>query len=146
MEGAGVHREKTAVYKPRREASVETNCLDTLYIYLAALCLSWVTRDLALRYTDSLVAQPQLLPGTRGSWSPLSGLKGVKPPVEFGERTRDCSPGHAGAGSTHSSTRGLRPPEQLERRAPLRQTQRSPEWPRHLHRIPRLSEAPREVP
>ena len=29
---------------------------------------------------------------------------------------------------------------------PLRQTQRSPEGPRHLHRIPRLSEAPREVP
>ena len=27
------------------------------------------------------------------SWSPLSGLKGVKPPVEFGERTQDCSPG-----------------------------------------------------
>ena len=58
----------------------------------------------------------------------------------FGERTRDCSPGHAGkegpqlarrgtatpehrpqrpAGSTHSSTRGLRPPEQLERPAGL---------------------------
>ena len=28
----------------------------------------------------------------------------------------------------------------------LRQTQRSPEGPRHLHRIPRLSEAPWEVP
>ena len=33
---------------------------------------------------------------TRISWSPLSGLKGVKPPVEFGERTRDCSPGNSG--------------------------------------------------
>ena len=33
---------------------------------------------------------------TRGSWSPLSGLKGVQPPLPFGERTRDCSPGHAG--------------------------------------------------
>ena len=30
------------------------------------------------------------------SWSPLSGLKAVKPPVMFGERTRDCSLGHAG--------------------------------------------------
>ena len=30
------------------------------------------------------------------SWSPLSGLKGVKPPVEFGEGTRDCSLGPAG--------------------------------------------------
>ena len=30
------------------------------------------------------------------SWSPLSGLKGVKPPVKFGERIRDCSPGQAG--------------------------------------------------
>ena len=28
----------------------------------------------------------------------------------------------------------------------LRQTQRSPEGPRHLHRIPRLSEAPWQVP
>ena len=42
---------------------------------------------------------PRLLPGTLGtrvSWSPLSGLKGVQPPLPFGERTRDCSPGHAG--------------------------------------------------
>ena len=35
------------------------------------------------------------------SWSPLSGLKGVKPPVEFGERIRDCSPGHAGKEGPH---------------------------------------------
>ena len=35
---------------------------------------------------------------------------------------------------------------QEEKSAPLRQTQRSPEGPRHLHRITRLSEAPREVP
>ena len=28
----------------------------------------------------------------------------------------------------------------------INQTQRSPEGPRHLHRIPRLSEAPSEVP
>ena len=27
---------------------------------------------------------------------PLSGLKGVQPPLPFGERTRNCSPGHAG--------------------------------------------------
>ena len=33
---------------------------------------------------------------TRISWSPLSGLKGVKPPLHFGERARDCSPGHVG--------------------------------------------------
>ena len=32
---------------------------------------------------------------TRVSWSPLRGLKGVQPPVKFGERTWDCSPGHA---------------------------------------------------
>ena len=29
------------------------------------------------------------------SWSPLSDQKGFKPNVEFGERTRDCSPTHA---------------------------------------------------
>ena len=33
---------------------------------------------------------------TRVSWSPLSGLKGVQPPLQFGDRTRDCSAGHAG--------------------------------------------------
>ena len=33
---------------------------------------------------------------TRVSWSPLSSLKGVQPPLPFGERTRDCPPGHAG--------------------------------------------------
>ena len=32
--------------------------------------------------------------GMGNSWSPLSGLKEVKPPMEFGERTRDCSLGH----------------------------------------------------
>ena len=30
------------------------------------------------------------------SWSPLRGVKGVKPPMEFGEMTRECFPGHAG--------------------------------------------------
>ena len=40
------------------------------------------------------------------SWSPLSGLKGVKPPVEFGERTRDCSPGHAGKEDPHLAMTG----------------------------------------
>ena len=34
-------------------------------------------------------------------WSPLSGLKGVKPPVEFSERTRDCSLGPAGKEGPH---------------------------------------------
>ena len=33
---------------------------------------------------------------TRVSWGPLSGFKGVQPPLQFGERTRDWSPGHAG--------------------------------------------------
>ena len=28
--------------------------------------------------------------------SPQSGLKGGKPPAKFGEKTRDCSPGHPG--------------------------------------------------
>ena len=41
------------------------------------------------------------------SWSPLSGLKGVKPPVEFGERTRDCTPGHAGKEGPHLTMTGV---------------------------------------
>ena len=37
------------------------------------------------------------------SWRLLSGLKGVRPPVEFGERTRDCSLGHAAAAKSLQS-------------------------------------------
>ena len=40
------------------------------------------------------------------SWSPLSGLKGVKPPVKFRERTRDCSPGHEGKEGPHLAIMG----------------------------------------
>ena len=40
------------------------------------------------------------------SWSPLSCLKGVKPPVAFGERTRDCSLGHAGNEGPHLAITG----------------------------------------
>ena len=69
------------------------------------------------------------------SWSPLSGLKGVNPPLQFGERTRDCSPGHAlekPADSTHSSKCGLSPREQLERQVKLHsftQDEALPSWP-----------------
>ena len=35
------------------------------------------------------------------SLRPLCVLKGVKPPVEFGERTRDWTPGHAGKEGPH---------------------------------------------
>ena len=40
------------------------------------------------------------------SWSPLTGLKGVKPPLQFGERTRNCSPGHAGKEGPHLEMTG----------------------------------------
>ena len=40
------------------------------------------------------------------SWSPLSGLKGIKPPLEFGERTRDCTPGHTGKEGPHLTMMG----------------------------------------
>ena len=43
---------------------------------------------------------------TRISWSPLSGLKGVEPPLQFGERTRDCSPGQAGKEGPHLAMTG----------------------------------------
>ena len=43
---------------------------------------------------------------TRFSWSPLSGLKGVEPPLQFGERTRDCSPGQAGKEGPHLAMTG----------------------------------------
>ena len=40
------------------------------------------------------------------SWSTLSGLKGVKPPVEFGEGTRDCSLGPEGKDGPHLAMTG----------------------------------------
>ena len=40
------------------------------------------------------------------SWSPLSDQKGVKPTVEFGERTQDCSPGHARKEGRHVAKTG----------------------------------------
>ena len=40
------------------------------------------------------------------SWRPLSGLKGVKPPVEFRERTRDCSLGPTGKEGSHLAMTG----------------------------------------
>ena len=50
-----------------------------------------------------LISTPQTPPwnsagrGRRvGTQTPLSGLKGVQPPLPVGERTRGCSPGHAG--------------------------------------------------
>ena len=43
---------------------------------------------------------------TRISWSPLSGLKGVEPPLQFGERTRDYSPGQAGKEGPHLAMTG----------------------------------------
>ena len=39
-------------------------------------------------------------------WSPLSGLKGVKPPLQFGEKTRDCSTGYAGKEGPHLTMTG----------------------------------------
>ena len=38
---------------------------------------------------------------------PKRGLNGVKPPVEFGERTRDCSLGHAGKEGPHLTMTGV---------------------------------------
>ena len=43
---------------------------------------------------------------TRVSWSPLRGLNGVQPPLPFGERTQDCSPGHAGKEDPHLAMTG----------------------------------------
>ena len=48
-----------------------------------------------------------LLPSRDGSiLEPLSVLKGVKPPVEFAEKTRDGSSGHAGNESPHFAMTG----------------------------------------
>ena len=40
------------------------------------------------------------------SLNPLSGLKGVKPPVEFGQKNRNGSPGHAGKEGPHLAMMG----------------------------------------
>ena len=43
---------------------------------------------------------------TQISWSPLSGLKGVRPPLQFGERTRDCPLGKEGKEGSHLARTG----------------------------------------
>ena len=43
---------------------------------------------------------------TQISWSPLSGLKGVRPSLQFGERTRDCALGQAGKEGPHLARMG----------------------------------------
>ena len=43
---------------------------------------------------------------TQISWSPLSGLKGVRPSLQFGERTRDCALGQAGKEGPHLASMG----------------------------------------
>ena len=56
-------------------------------------------REGTIRHYNSLSASTVRVSSrvaTRVSWSALSGLKGVQPPLPFGERTGDCSPGHAG--------------------------------------------------
>ncbi|XP_045020903.1 uncharacterized protein LOC123332729 isoform X1 [Bubalus bubalis] len=67
--------------------------------------MSRLDRNLGVAFQTHLGVRPQsrgeakdsaLLSSRTGmSWSPLSGLKGVKPPLVFGGRTRDCSPGNA---------------------------------------------------
>ena len=54
----------------------------------------WVCRQADHRWGCGVDIRSRAATGI--SWSPLSGLKGVKPPVKFGEKTRDCSPGQAG--------------------------------------------------
>ena len=61
---------------------------------------------------------------TRISWSPMSGLKGVEPPLQFGERTRDCSPGQAGKGGPHLAMTGAR----HEESSWTRDETRAPAW------------------
>ena len=57
-------------------------------------------------YWDHRRENNQLTEEVRKRHGPLSGLKAVKPPVEFGERTRDCSPGHAGKEGHHLAMKG----------------------------------------
>ena len=80
------------------------------------MILSKGDRDLGLHYRLTRGVRPRLegkqrtrlssRVATRISWSPLSGLKGVNPPLQFGERTRDCSPGHAGKEGPHLEMTG----------------------------------------
>ena len=73
--------------------------------------MSRLDRNLGVAFQTHLGVRPRLegkqrtplssRVATRVSWSPLSGLKGGKPPLVFGGRTRDCSPGNAGNEGPH---------------------------------------------
>ena len=70
---------------------------------------------------------------TRLSWSPLSGLKGVQPPLPVGERTRDCSPGqNMGVGLPFPSPGDL-PDPGITPRSPTLQADSLPSEPPGKH-------------
>ena len=52
-------------------------------------------------------ARPSGVP--RGPATSTGSLKGVQPPLPFGERTRDCSPGHAGKEGPQLARTGASP-------------------------------------
>ena len=96
---------------------------------LQARTLEWV----AISFSNARCARPSGVP--RGPATSTGSLASQRHPGKFPK-----VPGR------RRGTRGCVEPAGLCGRCTLRQTQRSPEGPRHLHRIPRLSEAPWEVP
>ena len=64
------------------------------WMKLEAIIQSEVSQNETHQYSVQL-SSVQSISHVRLLTTPLSGLKGVKPPVKFGEKTRDCSPGQA---------------------------------------------------
>ena len=87
-----------------------TQCQADSYMDATALNATFFRTALGVSHTHPLQA--------------LSGLKGVQPPLPFGERTRDCSPGHAGKEGPQLAV------GKLERTSP----QLPPQAPRSSHR------------
>ena len=81
--------------RPHRGLCPETTCSSPVATGISVLHsrFTWGVRP-RLKWKQRTLLSSRV--ATDISWSPLSGLKGVKPPVEFGERTRDCSLGPAG--------------------------------------------------
>ena len=91
--------------------------IDLIYACVQDLVFHyWANRDLGVAFPTHQGFQVSsrgeakdsaLLSSRTGmSWSPLSGLKGVKPPLVFRGRTRDCSPGNAGNEGPHLAMTG----------------------------------------
>ena len=101
----GLHSSNCRANRPHLGLCPETTCTSPVVTGISGLHSRFTRGDRPhLEWKQRTALSYRVVTGI--SWSPLSGLKEVKPPVEFGERTRDCSLGPAGKEGPHLAITG----------------------------------------